>query len=255
MTEYDIAAYGDSIAEYYDEHSAPLEIEPTLAMLSELGGSGPALELGIGTGRIALPLAARGMKVEGIEASPNMIAQLRRKRGAERIRVTQGNFRDVTGGPYRLVFAVFNTFHFLLSQDEQRLCMRNVARCLTDDGVFVVEASIPDIHRFSAGSPQLPYGQYVETQAIEGSRVVLDTMTIDPHAQLLTAAEISLSDDGVKTYPVQMRYAWPSELDLMAELAGLSLRERWGGWRHEPLTFGTHLFVSVYEKASAEAAP
>ncbi len=249
MTGSDIAAYGDAIAEYYDEHHSLLEIEPTLAVLSELGGRGPALELGIGTGRIALPLSARGMTIEGVEASSKMIAQLRRKPGGDTIRVTQGNFRDVTGGPYRLVFAVFNTFHFLLSQHEQRLCMQNVAHCLTDDGVFVIEASVPDIRRFSAGSPTLPYGQYVETQAIEGSRVVLDTMTIDPHAQVVTAAEISLSEGAVKTYPVQMRYTWPSELDLMAELAGLVLRERWGGWRHEPLTFGTRLFVSVYDKA------
>jgi SAM-dependent methyltransferase len=251
MDSFDIAAYGDSIAEYYDEHSAQLEIEPTLAVLSELGGAGPALELGIGTGRIALPLSERGMHIEGIECSSKMIEQLRRKPGSERIAVSLGNLRDVSGGPYRLVFAVFNTFHFLLTQRDQLTCFKNVARSLAPGGIFVIETSIPDMHRFNAGSPQLPYGQYVETQAIEGSRVVLDSMTVDPHAQLLTAVEISLSDDGVRVYPVQMRYAWPAELDLMAELAGLSLRERWAGWRKERLTYSSHLYVSIYEATGA----
>ncbi|MBV8913754.1 MAG: class I SAM-dependent methyltransferase [Acetobacteraceae bacterium] len=256
MTEnYDIAAYGDSIAAFYDEDTAVLEIEPTLEVLSELGGEGPALELGVGTGRIALPLSKRGMQIDGIDCSSKMLEQLRQKPGSERIKITEGNFRDVSGGPYRLVFAVFNTFLFLLTQRDQRRCFENVARCLTDDGVFVIEAAIPNFHRFSAGAAQLPFGQYVETLAIEGSRVVLDAGTFDPHTQLLTATEISVSPEGVKMYPATMRYAWPSELDLMAEFAGLSLRERWGGWHREKLTFGTHSLVSIYEKAVGSRDP
>ena len=247
MDSGDIAAYGDSIAEYYDEHHAQLESEPTLAVLSELGGTGPALELGIGTGRIALPLSERGMHVDGIECSSKMIEQLRRKPGSDRIAVRMGNLRDVSGGPYQLVFAVFNTFNFLLTQKDQITCFKNVARSLRPGGFFVIETSVPDMHRFSAGSPGFPYGQYVETQTIEGARVVLDSMTVDPHAQLVTAVEISLSDEGVNVYPVQMRYAWPAELDLMAEMARLSLRERWAGWRKERLTYSSHLYVSIYE--------
>lgn len=255
MDLFDISAYGDSIAEFYDEHheGVDLGLDATLEVLMDLGGAGPSLELGIGTGRVALPLAERGMKVEGIDASTKMLDQLRSKPGSEGIAIRQGNFRDVTGGPYRLIFSVFNTLNFLLTQDDQLQCFCSVAENLEEGGFFVIETSVPNPRRFSAGSAQFVEGQYVEAQFIEEKSVVLDTMKIDPHKQLLTAAEVVLSEEGVKVYPVQMRYAWPSELDLMARVAGMRLCDRWAGWRKERLTFSSATFVSVFQKSLGTA--
>src|SRR5213593_2474210 len=154
MPGYGPETYGDRWAEIYDEFVAGVkpDTDQTVAVLAELAGSGPALELAIGTGRIALPLAARGIEVRGIDASPAMLAKLREKPGGTDIHVTMGDFADVpVEGRFRLVFVVFNTLFALLTQDDQGRCLRNVAEHLTDDGVFVVEAFVPDIARFDRG--------------------------------------------------------------------------------------------------------
>jgi len=202
-----------------------------------------ALELGIGTGRIALPLAERGVRVEGIDASEAMLERLRAKpRGAE-LHVVVGNFADVdVDREYELVYVVFNTFFALLTQEDQVRCFANVSRRLTGNGVFVMEAFVPDPSLYDRG-------QRLSATRVETDRVQLDAARIDLVTQLVTAQHILIGAEGIMLLPVQLRYAWPSELDLMARLAGLRLRERYGGWQGEPFTSTSAKHVSVYAKA------
>jgi SAM-dependent methyltransferase len=212
-----------------------------VACLAQLAGGGPALELGIGTGRIALPLAARGIHVEGIDISPAMIAQLRARPGGAQIPVAIGDFAGVpVPGVYRLIYVVFNSFFNLLTQEEQVRCFENVAAHLTEDGVFLLEAYAPD---FLYG---LRNDQYVDTESIEVDEVRLDLLRHDRATQIITESHVSLSAAGVRLNPVVQRYAWPSELDLMGRIAGLRLKHRWGGWNREPFNSASSLHVSVY---------
>jgi len=213
----------------------------TVALLAELAGGGPALELAIGTGRIALPLAARGVRVDGVDLSPEMVAQLRAKPGGADLRVVIGDIADtVIEGEYALVYLVYNTLFNLLTQDQQVRCFQSAAERLGDDGVFVVEGFTPGyLHR-------LRDDQYVDAERIEAGRVKLDVGRHDPVAQLLDESHIHLSGQGVRLFPVVCRYAWPSELDLMARLAGLRLKQRWGGWQRQPFTADSRNCVSVY---------
>jgi SAM-dependent methyltransferase len=246
MTQtYDITTYGERIAEIYDQWpGVPQNTDALVAGLTRLAGSGPVLELGIGTGRIALPLAQHGLSVHGIDASPAMVAQLRQKPGGEHIPVTLGNFADVAvEGRFTLIFVVFNTFFGLPSQDDQVRCVQGVARHLTDDGVFVLEAFVPDLTRFD-------HGQRVEARQVATDRVSLDTSVHDPVRQRVMSQHVVLTEQGIRLYPVQIRYAWPSELDLMARLAGLRLRNRWAGWAGEPFTAASGSHVSVYGRAT-----
>jgi len=182
-----------------------------VAFLAQLAGPGPALELGIGTGRIALPLAARGIRVDGVDISQAMVDQLRAKPGGDRISVTIGDLADVpVQGTYRLIFVVFNTLFNLLTQEDQVRCFENVAAHLADDGSFVVEAYVP------AFLYRLRDDQYVDAEAIEVDEVRLDLLRHDPATQMLEESHVSLSQTGVRLNPVVQRYAWPSELDLMA---------------------------------------
>ena len=209
--------------------------------LAQLAGSGHALELGIGTGRIALPLTARGIRVDGIDISQAMVDQLRTKPGGDQIAVTVGDFADVAvPDTYRLIFVVFNTFFNLLTQEDQVRCFENVAAHLTPDGLFVVEGLMP-AHLY-----QLRSNQYVHAEAIDVDEVRLDLLRFDPATQMLKESHVSLSQAGVRLNPVVQRYASPSELDLMARLAGLSLKERWGGWEREPFNSSSSAHVSVY---------
>jgi SAM-dependent methyltransferase len=199
------------------------------------------LELAIGTGRIALPLAARGIRVDGVDISPAMIAQLRAKPGADAIAVTVGNFADVpVPDTYRLIFIVWNTLFNLLTQEEQVRCFANVAAHLTDDGAFVVEAFVP------AFLYRLRHDQYVDAEAIRVDEVRLDVLRHDMATQMIEESHVSLSAAGIRLNPVVQRYAWPSELDLMAHIAGLHLKHRWGGWNREPFNSTSSLHVSVY---------
>ena len=232
-------SFGKEVAEAYDDAPRGDEVA-AVAFLEGLAGGGPALELAVGTGRIALPLAARGVRVDGVDLSMAMVERLRAKPGGDRISVTMGDFADVpVTGAYRLIYVVFNTLFNLLRQEEQVRCFETVAGHLTDDGSFVVEAHSP------AFLYRLRDDQYVDAEAICVDRVRLDVARYDPARQLLEESHVSLSPEGISLNPIVTRYAWPAELDLMARIAGLSLKQRWDGWNREPFT-GSHNVVSVY---------
>ena len=237
-----LTSFGSEAAAIYDDSSRGDE-DDTVAFLERLAAGGPALELAIGTGRIALPLAGRGVRVDGIDISRPMVDRLRAKPGGDRIAVTMGDFADVpVAGTYRLVFVVFNTMFNLLTQDDQVRCFQNVAARLTVDGSFVIEAFVPDyLYR-------LRDGQYVDAESIGVGEVRLDVGRHDPVAQRLDESHVHLSPSGVRLFPIVCRYAWPSELDLMARIAGLRLAGRWGGWNHEPFDAASTRHVSVYTR-------
>ena len=241
MKDFDPArSFDEAVAATYDDEPSGDEADAA-SFLAGVVGDGRALELAIGTGRIALPLAARGVPVDGIDISAAMVARLRAKPGGEAISVTIGDFAEVpVTGSYRLVYVVFNTLFNLLTQDAQVRCFENVAAHLTDDGSFVIEAFVPTfLYR-------LRNDQYVDAEAIGVDEVRLDVGRHDPVRQMLDESHVSLSQHGVAVSPIVCRYAWPAELDLMARLAGLRLRDRWGGWNREPFTAPSALHVSVY---------
>ena len=241
MKDYEpILSFGEADAATYDD-SVRGDEEETVTFLERLARGGPALELAIGTGRIALPLVARGVRVDGIDFSPAMVARLRAKPGGDQIVVTIGDFADVpVSGAYQLVYVVYNTLFNLLTQDDQVRCFENVAAHLTDDGVFVVEAFVPTYLM------RLRDAQYVDAERIDVDEVRLDVGRHDPVAQLLDESHVVLSSAGVRVSPIVARYAWPSELDLMARIAGLRLQDRWSGWEHEPFSAVSRRHVSVY---------
>ncbi len=243
MDEYGLSTYGEHIADVYDEwYPLPDATDATVEFLARHAATGRVLELAIGTGRVALPLAAKGLEVHGIDASESMVARLRAKPGGADISVTIGDFADVdVEGTFSLVYVVFNTFWALLTQDDQVRCFANVARHLSDDGVFVIEAAVPDPARFDRG-------QRASSTDVELDHVVLEASRHDATNQRVDSHHVVLSEKGIKLYPVRVRYVWPSELDLMARLAGLRLRERWGGWAKEPYEAGLR-HVSVFERA------
>ena len=230
-------SFGPEVAARYDD-SARGDEDPAVAKLAELAKGESALEFAIGTGRIGLPLSARGIRVDGIELSPAMVAQLRSKPGGELLEVVVGDMTTTTTGrTYPLVYLVFNTIFNLLTQDDQVRCFENAARHLDDEGVFLVEAGVP--------STWLPSNSYVNAEHVEASAVVLDVCRYDPATQILDENHVRLDAGGVRMSPISCRLAWPTELDLMARIAGLRLIDRWGGWNHEPYT-GEGMHVSVY---------
>lgn len=229
-----ILSFGEEAAATYRDVQRGDELA-TVDFLAGLAGDGPALELAIGAGRIALPLTDRGIRVDGVEFAPAMIAELRnaesrkaasrKNGGAEALKVTLGDFADVpVTGNYRLIYVVWNTLFNLTTQDDQVRCFENVAAHLDDGGSFVVEAFLPDfLYR-------LRDHQYVDAESIGMDEVRLDVGRHDPAKQELDESHVSLSADGVRLNPIVSRYAWPSELDLMARIAGLRLKERWSSW-------------------------
>jgi SAM-dependent methyltransferase len=238
--EYTESTYGDRSASIYDQWhpSAPDEM---IAALTDLAGTGPVLELGIGTGRVALKLTELGLEVHGIDASEAMIAKLRAKTGGNRIPVTPGNFADVeVDASYTMIFVVFNTFFCFASQEEQVRCFANVAKHLRSGGLFVIEAFIPDLTRFT-------HHQNTQTTQVGSDEVRMDVSRHDPLTQRVFSQHVVISEAATRLYPVQIRYAWPSELDLMARLAGMRLRERWSNWRRDPLTNESTNHISIYE--------
>ncbi|HEV2891746.1 MAG TPA: class I SAM-dependent methyltransferase [Frankiaceae bacterium] len=235
--------FREGTAAIYDDHPRGDEAE-TVAFLADLAGDGAVLELAIGTGRIAVPLAERGVRVDGIDFSEPMVERLRAKR--DDLAVTIGDFADVAvDGTYRLVYLVYNTLFNLLTQDDQVRCFVNVAAHLEDGGAFVVEAFTPG-YLYA-----LRDGQYVDAERIEVDAVTFDVGRHDPVAQILDESHVTLSAAGIRVAPIVCRYAWPSELDLMARVAGLRLRARYGGWLGEPFEADSRRHVSVYEKAGA----
>jgi SAM-dependent methyltransferase len=233
-------SFGEDVARSYDKGWRGDE-DAAVAFLSDAAKGGPALELAIGTGRIALPLAAEGIAVDGIDIAPAMVARLREKPGGNAIGVTMGDIADVpVEGRYRLVYVVYNSLFNLLTQDEQVRCFGNVAAHLTDDGVFVVEAFTPRyLHRRRDD-------QYVDAEEIRVDKVWLDVARHDPAAQRLVKNHVSLTTAGIALNPVVLRYAWPSELDLMARIAGLRLAGRFGGWERQPFDARSRLHVSMW---------
>ena len=232
------ARYDESgeIAETFD----PAVVDPIVDFLVELAGSGRALELGIGTGRIALPLAGRGVTVHGIELSQAMAARLSAKPGGEDIGVTNGDFATTTvEGTFSVAYLVFNTIMNLTTQAAQVACFRNVAAHLEPGGCFVIEVGVPDLQRLPPGETLLPL--YV-------SETGWGYDEYDVANQGLVSHHFELVDGRVERSSIPFRYAWPSELDLMAELAGMTLRERWSGWKREPFTSESRQHVSVWGK-------
>jgi SAM-dependent methyltransferase len=248
MDQYEASTYGDRIAAIYDELiEGKFDTEGAVSFLAELAGTGPVLELGIGTGRVALPLAERGLEVQGIDASEAMVERLRAKPGGDRIAITLKDFVDIdVEGSFSLVFVVFNTIFALLTQDDQVRCFRNVAGHLTPDGVFVIEAFVPDLARFDR------YQQRVEAGDLSLDEVRLEVARHDPVNQRIVGQHVVISEKDTRLYPVRLRYAWPSELDLMARLAGLRLRERWGSWRRDPFAESSERHISVYGRSKED---
>jgi len=236
--------FGERIAERYDESSAdmfdPAVVEPAVDFLAELAGGGAALELGIGTGRIALPLSQRGVHVHGIDLSEAMVAKLREKPGAEAIDVTIGDFATTrVDGTFALAYLVFNTIGNLTTQDAQVSCFHNVAAHLQPGGCFVIETGVPRLRT-------LPPGQTFQVFDFSETHVGIDEY--DVANQGLVSHHFSLVDGTWELVSMPFRSVSPAELDLMARLAGMTLRERWSGWNREPFTSESTQHVSVWEK-------
>jgi SAM-dependent methyltransferase len=233
------ARYDDSESDMFD----PAVIDPVVDFLAELAGDGRALELGIGTGRIAVPLAQRGVPVHGIELSNAMAARLRDKPGGKDIGVTIGDFATTTvDGTFSVAYLVFNTIMNLTTQAAQVACFRNVAAHLEPGGCFVIEVGVPSLR-------QLPPGETIHAFHVSETGWGIDEF--DVANQGLISHHFHLVDGRLERVSIPFRYAWPAELDLMAELAGMRLRERWSGWKREPFTSESRDHVSVWEKPAA----
>jgi SAM-dependent methyltransferase len=238
--------FDERVAATYDEDSAemfdPAVLEPTVGFLVEVAEGGRALELGIGTGRIALPLARRGVPVHGIDLSKAMVARLRAKEGGGDIGVTIGDFATTrVDGTFSMAYLVFNAIMNLTTQVEQVACFRNVAAHLEPGGCFVIEVAVPDLQR-------LPPGETIRAFHVSETRWGFDEY--DVAAQGLTSHHFWIEDGRVDHFLFPCRYVWPSELDLMAQRAGMGLRERWSGWNREAFTAESRKHVSVWEKPS-----
>ena len=242
---YDDGHFGERVAARYDESSAemfaPEVVDPVVDVLARLAGTGRALELGIGTGRIALPLARRGVPVRGMELSRAMASRLDAKRGVEDVEVSIGDFASVrVPGTFSLAYLVFNTISNLTTQAAQVACFRNVAAHLEPGGCFVIEVGLPELQR-------LPPGEVARVFHMSETRWGIDEY--DVATQGLVSHHFETVDGRVEHSSLPFRYTWPAELDLMAQLAGMALRERWSGWKGEPFTNESRQHVSVWQKA------
>ena len=230
------AGYDESEAEMFD----PAVVDPAVDVLFELAGRGPVLELGIGTGRIALPLASRGVRVKGIDLSEAMVATLRSKPGGEDIEVTIGDFAGTrVGGTFSLAYLVFNTIMNLTSQAQQVACFRNVAAHLQPGGAFLIETSVPALRRLPPGETIVPF-------TVTETRWGFDEY--DVAHQKLTSHHLRIVGDELHRSATPFRYVWPSELDLMAEIAGMRIVHRWEDWDRTPFTTDSPKHVSIWEK-------
>ena len=241
---HDEGFFGERVAATYDERSAdmfdPAVVTPVVDLLAGLAGRGRALEFGIGTGRIALPLAERGLTVAGIDSSEAMVARLRDKPGGGDLEVAVGDFASTrVDGEFALVYLIFNTISNLVTQDAQVACFENAAAHLGRGGRFVIETTVPALQSLPVGQTIIPFRADPEGISFD----VYDVVT-----QRFSSQHFVFADGRVEAYPVEFRYAWPAELDLMARLAGLRLQDRWAGWRREPFTSLSRAHVSVYEK-------
>ena len=236
--------FGEWIAERYErlwpELFDPAVLDPAVDLLAELAGAGPALEFGVGTGRVALPLSRRGVRVHGIELSPAMVARLRAQDGGAGIEVTVGDFATATaGGPFALVYLVRNTVTNLTSQDEQVRAFLNAAAHLRAGGCFLIENYVPELRR-------LPPGQTTHVFVATADHVAVEEY--DTAAQLAVSRHYWAIDGQLRTFSSTHRYAWPAELDLMARIAGLRLRHRWADWHRTPFTGESRSHISIWDK-------
>jgi len=236
--------FDERIAKSYEarwpELFEPAVIDPVVSFLADLAGKGTALELGIGTGRIALPLSKRGVRVHGIELSPAMVAELRVKPGAKDIDVTIGDFATArVNGAFKVAYLVRNAITNLTTQDEQVQCFQNVARHLVPGGCFVIEVYVPELQR-------LPPGQTIHAFAVTPTHLGFEEYDIAN--QVAFSHHYWMVDGQLETFSTPHRYVWPGELDLMARLAGMTLRERWSNWERQPFTSDSRSHVSVWER-------
>ena len=236
--------FGEQVAARYDDAQGEMfqaaVIDPVVDFLADLAGDGAALELGIGTGRIALPLAQRGIRVQAIDLSEAMIARLRAKPGGEEIGVTIGDFATTrVVGTFSLAYLVFNTIMNLTTQELQLACFQNVAAHLEPRGCFVIEVGLPDLQR-------LPFGETIRPFHVSETRLGFDEY--DVVNQGLVSHHYRAVDGKFEKWSIPFRYVWPSELDLMARLAGMTLHERWSGWQREPFTSESTKHVAVWQK-------
>jgi SAM-dependent methyltransferase len=239
--------FSETVASRYDESSAemfePEVVAAVVDVLAELAAGGRALELGIGTGRIALPLASRGVPVHGIDMSRAMVARMRAKPGGDGIGVTIGDFATAQAdGSFRVAYLVFNTIMNLTTQEAQVACFSNVAAHLEPGGCFVIEVMVPDLRRLPPGQNAVPFHVSHNNWAFD----VYDVAT-----QAMSSNYVDITDGRGEYSYFPFRYVWPSELDLMARLAGLRLRERWAGWTREPFTSESREHVSIWEKPAS----
>ncbi len=244
---FDPAAYGRFAARDYDELYAGLDPSAAVDTLADLAAGGPVVEFGIGTGRLALPLAGRGLEVHGIDGSPEMADLLQRKPGGADIPVVIGDFSEVTAGnDFALAVLAINTIYALPSQEAQVECFGNAARHLRPGGRFVVEAWVPDIGAFRNGRAMRPV-------QIHDSHIELEVARLHPATQTMLTTKVHMSDGNIRLIPANHRYAWPSEMDLMARLAGMRLVYRWEDWNRAPFHDGSTAHVSVWEKPAVGA--
>jgi SAM-dependent methyltransferase len=243
VTEFDPTLYGASIADEYDElYSDSLDTEAAVERLVELATGGPVLEFGIGTGRLALALVGRGLDVHGVDASSEMVAKLHRKPGGDRIPVVMGDFSEADAGSgFTLVVLAFNTIFALPDQQAQVRCFANAARHLRPGGRFVIEAWVPDVGAFH-------HNRAVRPRIIASEQVSIEVAELDPVHQIMRTTQTVMRNGSMRLHPANHRYAWPAELDLMAQLATLRRVARWENWSGDPFTAESRHHVSVYER-------
>jgi SAM-dependent methyltransferase len=249
MKGYTAASYGDSFADDdFEEIFAFLpDLDIMVDVLASSAGQGPVLELGVGSGRVARPVAERGIPVDGVDVSDVMLRKLRQSAGDLPIRAMKADLAEFTPTRrYSLVFCVWNTFYTLRTSEEQARCVRMVADALLPDGVFVVEAFVPDPHYF-------PGGQEIRVREITADSVSLQVSLHDASRQTVASQHVVIREDRIQLHPHEIRYAWPQEIDDMASAAGLRLKERWAGWRRQPFDAEAREHVSVYEVAGPDA--
>ncbi len=240
MERFGPETYGERVADVYDDWYRPVDSAGEVALLTELAHGGRVLELGVGTGRVALPLAARGVDVHGIDASPAMVERMRAKPGGDTIPVAIGDMADVdVEGKFALVFVVFNTFFQLYSQEAQLRCFANVAKHLAPGGRFLIHAFVPDTSRVEAG-------EHLAVKEASLDRVRLDASVFDALQQRLDTTQVRITEQGIRLVHAKLRFAWPPELDLMAQLANLSLEHRWATFDKQPFSAASAFHVSVY---------
>ena len=245
MQGYGPETYGERIADIYDElYDQAFDKRSATSFLVEKARGGPVLELAVGTGRIALALVEQGVEVHGIDISEEMVAKMRAKPGGDKVIVSIGDFADVgVDGRFPLIYLVFNTLFALTTQEDQIRCLTNAREHLTDDGVFVVECFVPDLARYTRH-------QNANVIDVESGHVMIDVSRHDPVTQTVKSQHVIIEDGRApRLYPVFLRYVFPPELDVMARLAGLALRERYADWKTSPFTADSGVHVSVYGKA------